>query len=121
MQGRGTGAGAPPKPRSATAVGALSNSYVMPKPARSMVHEVVPAGETQVRRGEHVYARHGQIGRALGFLVDSNDHRATHVLLQEGHLRGRKELVIPMSAVIGVQEGIRLNISKQQVENLIGR
>jgi len=40
------------------------------------------------------------------------------VLLQEGHLWGRKEVSIPISAVTGVQDGIRLNITKQQVENL---
>ena len=42
----------------------------------------------------------------------------THVLLQEGHLWGRKEVAIPISAVTGVEAGIRLNISKQQVESL---
>jgi hypothetical protein len=42
----------------------------------------------------------------------------THVLLREGHLWGRKEVAIPVSAVTGVQNGIRLNITKQQVENL---
>ncbi len=42
----------------------------------------------------------------------------THVLLREGHLWGRKEVAIPVSAVTGVQNGIRLNITKQQVEDL---
>jgi hypothetical protein len=40
------------------------------------------------------------------------------VLLQEGHLWGRKEVAIPISAVTGIEDGIRLNITKQQVENL---
>jgi len=42
----------------------------------------------------------------------------THVLLQEGHLWGRKEVSIPISAVTGVDAGIRLNITKKQVEDL---
>ena len=42
----------------------------------------------------------------------------THVLLQEGHLWGRKDVAIPISAVTGVQDGIRLSITKQQAENL---
>ena len=42
----------------------------------------------------------------------------THVLLQEGHLWGRKEVAIPISAVTGVDDGIRLNITKQQVQDL---
>jgi hypothetical protein len=53
-----------------------------------------------------------------GFLADPGDDRITHVLLREGHLWGRKEVAIPISAVTGVQDGIRLNITKQQVENL---
>ncbi|MGA8456022.1 MAG: hypothetical protein WB800_11520 [Streptosporangiaceae bacterium] len=40
------------------------------------------------------------------------------MLLREGHLWGRKEVAIPISAVTGVEDGIRLNITKQQVENL---
>jgi sporulation protein YlmC with PRC-barrel domain len=88
------------------------------RPARFIVQEVVPAGETQVRPGEHVHALDGEIGRVHGLLVDPDDYRVTHVLLREGHLRGRKQVAIPVSAVTGIQDGIRLNITKQQVENL---
>ena len=40
------------------------------------------------------------------------------MLLQEGHLWGRKEVAIPISSVTGVEDGIRLSITKQQVEDL---
>jgi hypothetical protein len=42
----------------------------------------------------------------------------THVLLKEGHLWGRKQVAIPVSAVASVDAGIRLNITKGQVEDL---
>ena len=42
----------------------------------------------------------------------------TQVLLQEGHLWGRKEVAIPSSAVTGVKDGIRLNLTKEEVEHL---
>jgi hypothetical protein len=42
----------------------------------------------------------------------------THVLLQEGHLWGRKEVAIPISAVAGSSGGIVLTIDKQQVQDL---
>jgi len=42
----------------------------------------------------------------------------THVLLQEGHLWGRKEVSIPISAVTRVDDGIWLSISKQDVADL---
>jgi hypothetical protein len=40
------------------------------------------------------------------------------VLLQEGHFWGRKQVAIPIGAVVGVDDGIRLNITKQQVQDL---
>jgi hypothetical protein len=42
----------------------------------------------------------------------------THVLLKEGHLWGRRQVAIPVSAVASVDDGIRLKITKQEVEDL---
>jgi hypothetical protein len=53
-----------------------------------------------------------------GFVVDPADNKVTHVLLQEGHMWGRNEVAIPVSAVVSVDVGIRLNITKKQVEDL---
>ena len=83
-----------------------------------VVQDVVPLGEVDVQRGESVHALDGEIGKVQGFLVDPGDNHVTHVLLQEGHLWGRKEVSIPISAVTGVDAGIRLNITKKQVEDL---
>jgi hypothetical protein len=103
-------------------VGALSmqapGGSPLSRPARFVVQEVVPAGETQVRPGERVHALDGETGRVQGLLADPDGHRVTHVLLREGHLRGRKQVAIPVSAVTGIRDGIRLSITKQQVENL---
>ena len=83
-----------------------------------VMHDVVPLGDTDVQQGESVHALDGEIGKVQGFLVDPGDNHVTHVLLQEGHLWGRKVVSIPISAVIGVDAGIRLNITKKQVEDL---
>jgi hypothetical protein len=40
------------------------------------------------------------------------------VLLQEGHVLSRREVAVPIGAVTGVEDGVQLNITKQQVENL---
>ncbi len=53
-----------------------------------------------------------------GLVIDPGSHHVTHVLLQEGHLWGRKEVAIPISAVAGVDDGIRLSISKHEVQDL---
>jgi sporulation protein YlmC with PRC-barrel domain len=83
-----------------------------------VVSHSVPLGETEVGQHEHVHAVDGEIGQVEGFVVDSADHTVTHVILKEGHLWGRKQVAIPVSAVASVADGIRLNITKEQVGNL---
>ena len=84
----------------------------------AVTYDTVPLDEVEVRRGEHVHATDGHIGKVQGLVIDPDSHRVTHVLLQEGHLWGRKEVAIPIGAVTGVDDGIRLNITKQQVQDL---
>jgi len=98
--------------------GALNTAMGVTSPVPIMVEDVVPLGEAGVNRGEPVHALDGEIGRVQGFLVDPEDHRVTHVLLEEGHLWGRKEVSIPISAVTGVENGIQLSLTKKQVEDL---
>ncbi len=89
-----------------------------PRHRRTMIEDVVPLGEDQVRPGDRVHAVDGEIGRVQGFLVNPGDDRVTHVLLQEGRLWGRKEVAIPITAVTEVDIGIQLNLTKDQVGNL---
>jgi sporulation protein YlmC with PRC-barrel domain len=98
--------------------GGLITAVGVPGPMQAVVHDVVPLGEADIDRGEPVHALDGEIGRVEGFRVDPGDHRVTHVLLREGHLRGRKEVAIPVSAVTKVEDGIWLNLTKKQVEDL---
>jgi sporulation protein YlmC with PRC-barrel domain len=83
-----------------------------------VVHDVVPLGETDVHRGDRVHALDGEIGQVQGFLVDPGDNHVTHVLLQEGHIWGRKKVAIPISGVTRIDDGIRLNLTKKQLEDL---
>jgi hypothetical protein len=100
--------------------GGLVGTGFEPNPGqpRTVVEDLVPLGESDVGPGERVHAIDGEIGRVQGFLVDPGDRRATHVLLKEGHLWGRKEVAIPVSAVTGYDGGVRLNITKQEVAEL---
>lgn len=77
----------------------------------------VPAGEIELRRGQAVHATDGPIGRVQGLLADPDDHQVTHVLLDEGHLWGKGRLEIPISAVTTIDDGVRLNITKDQVRD----
>jgi sporulation protein YlmC with PRC-barrel domain len=99
-------------------VGGLGPPMGVAAPVQAIVQDVVPLGEEDIDRDEPVHALDGAIGRVAGLRVDPGDHRVTHVLLQEGHLWGRREVVIPASAVTKVENGIWLNLTKEQVENL---
>jgi sporulation protein YlmC with PRC-barrel domain len=83
-----------------------------------VVEHAVPLGDIEVERHESVHAMDGHIGQVEGFVVDPADQKVTHVLLKEGHLWGRRQVAIPVSAVASVDAGIRLNITKEQVEDL---
>src|ERR1700722_264015 len=80
--------------------------------------DTLPLGEVGVRRGDQVPATDGDIGRVQGLVIDSSSHHVTHVLLQEGHLWGRKNVAIPIGAVTGIDDGIQLRLSKQEVQDL---
>ena len=80
--------------------------------------DAVPEGESEVGAHEQVHATDGEIGRLKGFAVDPADHRVTYVLLREGHLWGHHDVAIPASAVASLDDGIWLNITKKQVQEL---
>jgi sporulation protein YlmC with PRC-barrel domain len=89
-----------------------------PAVPQTVTYDTVPLGEVEVRRGEHVHATDGEIGRVHGLVIDPGSHHVSHVLLAEGHLFGRKEVAIPISAVTSVEHGIELSMTKQEVHDL---
>jgi sporulation protein YlmC with PRC-barrel domain len=99
-------------------LGGLYSPMGLQSPVQAVVQDVVPLGEEDINRGEPVHALDGAIGRVEGVRVDPGDHRVTHVLLQEGHLWGRREVAIPASAVTKVENGIWLSLTREQVEGL---
>jgi len=80
--------------------------------------DVLPSGEVGVRRGEAVHASDGEIGKVEGFVIDSAQGHVTHVLLQEGHLWGRKQVAIPINAVEKIDQGITVKLTKHEIEAL---
>jgi hypothetical protein len=52
--------------------------------------------------------------------VEPGGHQVTHVLLQEGHIWGRKEVAIPIGAVTKFGTLlIHLSLTKHQVKDLL--
>ena len=92
--------------------------YGMPAGEAPSIIDVIPAGEIEVRRGDHVHATDGAVGRVEGLVVNG-DGQITHVLLQEGHLWSRKEVTIPIGAVDTIDdEGIHVRLSKHELADL---
>ena len=85
---------------------------------QAITNDRVPMGEVEVRRGEHVFATDGAIGRVEGLVVNPGDRRVTHILLDEGHLWGDKRVAIPMSVVDNLDDGIQLSFTKDQIRRL---
>jgi len=105
-------------PYSSLGGGASVEGDTVPGFAETATYDTVPLGDVAIRRGERVHATDGDIGHVEGLVIDARNHHVTHVLLQEGHLWGRKEVAIPISAVAGVDDGIRLSVTKQEVQDL---
>jgi sporulation protein YlmC with PRC-barrel domain len=79
----------------------------------------VPSGEVDIRRELTVCATDGEIGQVQGLVVEPGGHQVTHVLLRAGHLRGRKEVAIPIGAVTKIGTLlIHLSLTRHQVKDL---
>jgi len=85
---------------------------------QAVTYDTLPLDEVAIRRGEPVEASDGRIGVVRGLAVDPRNHGVTHVLLEGGHLWGRKQVAIPIGAVSKFDTGIRVELTKQQVGNL---
>ena len=74
---------------------------------------------TEVEEGhdDHVHATDGDIGRLWALRVDSGDGRVTQVLLEGGNLEW-EEVAIPIGHVAGFDDGIQLDITWAQVQDL---
>jgi len=90
-----------------------------PEAAQQATVDSVPSGTVDIHRELTVCATDGEIGQVQGLVVEPGGHQVTHVLLQKGHLPGRKEVSIPISAVTKIGTFfIHLSLTKHQVKDL---
>jgi sporulation protein YlmC with PRC-barrel domain len=80
--------------------------------------DVLPVGEVAARGGERVHALDADIGHVRGVVIDPRTRHVTHLVLEAGHLWARKEVAIPIDAVRSVDDGIRLDLTKREVQEL---
>lgn len=90
-----------------------------PEAPQQVTVDSVPAGGVAIHRGLTVCSTDGEIGQIQGLIVEPGNYQVTHVLLQNGHVPGRKDVAIPIDAVTKIGTLIiHLSLTKHQVKNL---
>jgi sporulation protein YlmC with PRC-barrel domain len=84
----------------------------------SVSYDAIPPGEVTIRRGDPVHATDGDIGRIAGLVIGTPTGEVTHVLLQEGHLWGKRDVSIPIRSVSRVGGVVEVDLSKHELEQL---
>jgi hypothetical protein len=82
-------------------------------------HQQIPSGELAVHRGTRVEATDGYVGKVDEFVVNPENGHITYLVMREGHLWGKKNVIIPLSAMDDTgDDTLFLNIDKHQIESL---
>jgi hypothetical protein len=88
-------------------------------PHVSVTYDRIPKGEVEIRRASEVTSSDGHgLGKVDGFLVGEDD-AITHFVLERGHLWGKREVTVPISAVANVYtDAVSLSLTKDEVGDL---
>ena len=83
-----------------------------------VVYDRIPKGEVEIRRASAVNSADGDhLGHVDGFVVDGE--QITHLVLERGHLWGKRDIAIPIGAVADVEtDVVTLNLTKDEVGEL---
>ncbi len=88
-------------------------------PVATATYDRIPKGEVEIRRASSVTSADGhRLGHVEGLLVDDDEY-ITHVVLEHGHLWGKREVTVPIGDVARVQpDAITLGVTKDDVSAL---
>jgi sporulation protein YlmC with PRC-barrel domain len=79
-------------------------------------YERVPKGDVEVRRSSPVRSSDDHHLGHVEALVADDDQHITHLVLEHGHLWGKRDVSIPIGAVVRVDAGaVVLGLSKDEV------
>ena len=82
-------------------------------------HQQIPPGELAVHRGTRVEATDGPVGHVDEFVVNPVTGHITHLVMREGLLWGKKDVMIPLSEMGDTREDtVFLKLDKSQIEAL---
>jgi sporulation protein YlmC with PRC-barrel domain len=82
----------------------------------AVMYDRIPKSDVEIRRASSVVSADGHhLGEVDGFVVDRDD-QITHLVLERGHLWGRREVTIPIGAVAGLEtDAIALSLTRDEV------
>jgi len=79
---------------------AYHSEYVIDDTAYDEIQEMaIPEGELALHSGMKVEAMDGKVGKLDALVLEPSSGEVTNLLLREGHLWGKKDVAIPVSAV----------------------
>lgn len=83
------------------------------------VYHRIPKGEIEIRRASSVLTKDDRyVGDVEAFIVDDDEH-ITHFVLERGHLWGRRDVTIPVSAVAKVEsDAVTVDLSEHEIGEL---
>jgi sporulation protein YlmC with PRC-barrel domain len=98
-----------------------AGSAIDPDPHVIVNYDRIPKHEVEIRRSSAVVSADGhRLGHVDGFLVGRGE--TTDIVLERGHLWGRREVVIPAAAVARVENDlVTLSVTKDEVGALATR
>jgi len=99
-----------------TGMGTFGAGGVDIDPHVMLSYDRIPMGEVEIRRTSSVTSADGHhLGHVDGFVLDG-EQQIAHLVLEHGHLWGRREVVIPASAVARVEtDEVTLTLAKDEV------
>jgi sporulation protein YlmC with PRC-barrel domain len=94
--------------------------FILPETMVTTIsREQIPFGELAVSRGAQVEALDGHVGQVDEFLLNAEGEHITHLVMREGHLWGKKDILIPISAIDHLdQDKVFLKLNKREIESL---
>ena len=80
--------------------------------------ERIPEGEVSFHRSTELEATDGHIGKVEMLIIEPESGQITHMVLRKGHLWGKKDILIPMTAVEDIDyDTVYLNVDETAVED----
>jgi sporulation protein YlmC with PRC-barrel domain len=82
----------------------------------AVMYDRIPKSDVEIRRASMVASADGHhLGHVDGFVVDPDDH-ITHLVLERGHLWGRRDVAIPIGAVASIEnDAVTLSLTRDEV------